>query len=165
MNRSASIHLQDGATLIVGLIMLALITLLVTTAFTLSNTNLKSVGNMQFRNEALAAANKAIEQVASSSFTVTPTMQTIPVDIENDGTPDYTVVVAPPVCVRAAPAGVTTISSLSLGSSMSQVTDWNTIWEIDATVTDPASGALVRARSGVRVVRSQAQKNAECPGS
>lgn len=163
MTRIASLHAQRGATLVVGLVMLALITLLVTTAFTLSNTNLKSVGNMQFRNEALAAANKAIEQIAGSTFTVTPTAQSIPVDINNDGTSDYTVAVLAPVCVRAAPAGITTRSSITLGTSMSQVTDWNTVWEIDASVTDPASGASVRARSGVRVVRSQAQKNAECP--
>lgn len=164
MNRYASIQAQRGATLVVGLVMLALITLLVTTAFTLSNTNLKSVGNMQFRNEAAAAANKAIEQVVGSSFTVSPAAEMIGVDINNDDTPDYTVAIATPVCVRATPAGTTTKSSLSLGQSMSQVTDWNTVWEVDASVTDPASGASVRARSGVRVVRSNSQKNAECPG-
>jgi Tfp pilus assembly protein PilX len=57
---------QDGAALIVGLIMLVLITLAVTAGFTLSNTNLKSVGNMQSRNEAVAASNRAIEEVAAS---------------------------------------------------------------------------------------------------
>ncbi len=163
MNQSISLDVQRGATLVVGLIMLALITVLVTTAFTLSNTNLKSVGNMQFRNEALAATNKAVEQIAGSSFTVTPTAQTIPTDIDNDGDVDYTVEVAAPVCIRARPAGVTTKSSIALGSSMSQVTDWNTVWEIDASVTDPASGTSVRTRSGLRVVRSQAERNAECP--
>jgi hypothetical protein len=163
MNLPASLHAQRGATLVVGLIMLALITLLVTTAFTLSNTNLKSVGNMQFRNEAIAAANKAIEQVLGSPFTVSPKDEMIETDINNDGTPDYRVVIATPVCVRAMPAGTTTKSSISLGKSMSQVTDWNTVWEINATVTDAASGASVRARSGVRVVRSDSQKKAECP--
>ena len=57
---------QGGAALIVGLIMLVLITLAVTAGFTLSNTNLKSVGNMQNRNEAVAASNRAIEEVAAS---------------------------------------------------------------------------------------------------
>jgi Tfp pilus assembly protein PilX len=163
MTLHASLRAQRGATLIVGLIMLALITVMVTTAFTLSNTNLKAVGNMQFRNEAVAAVNKAIEQVVGSPFTVSPAAELIETDINNDGTPDYSVAVAAPVCMRATPAGTTTKSSLSLGKSMSQVTDWNTVWEITATATDPASGASVRARSGVRVVRSQSQKNTECP--
>jgi Tfp pilus assembly protein PilX len=165
VNAHGSLPHQRGATLIVGLIMLALVTLLVTTAFTLSSTNLKSVGNMQFRSEALAAANMVIEQMAGSSFTVAAAAQTIPVDIDNDGAPDYSVSIATPVCLRAVPAGVTTKSSIALGSSMSQVTDWNTVWEIDASVTDPVSGASVRTRSGIRVVRSQAQRNTECPGS
>ncbi|MDQ9169778.1 pilus assembly PilX N-terminal domain-containing protein [Oxalobacteraceae bacterium R-40] len=160
---SNSLKKQRGATLVVGLIMLALITVMVATAFTLSTTNLKSVGNMQFRNEALAAANKAIEQVLSSPFTLSPTAETIEVDINNDDTADYTVAIATPVCVRATPAGTTTKSSISLGQSMSMVTDWNTVWELDATVTDAKSGAFIRTRSGVRVVRSDSQKKTECP--
>lgn len=163
MRSKALKKFQRGATLIVGLVMLTLITLMVSTAFTLSSTNLKSVGNMQFRNEALAAANKAIEQVVGTPFTITPTAETIEVDIDNDNTPDYTVEIATPVCIRATPAGTTTRSSISLGQSMSMVTDWNTIWEISATVTDGKSGASTRTRSGVRVVRSDTQKKSECP--
>jgi hypothetical protein len=163
MTFSSSLKKQGGATLVVGLIMLALITVMVATAFTLSTTNLKSVGNMQFRNEALAAANKAIEQVLGSPFTVSPTAETIEVDINNDDTADYTVAIATPVCVRATPAGTTTKSSISLGQSMSMVTDWNTVWELNATVTDPKSGAFIRTLSGVRVVRSDSQKKTECP--
>jgi Tfp pilus assembly protein PilX len=162
MRRPSSLQYQRGATLVVGLVMLALITVLVTTAFTLSSTNLKSVGNMQFRSEAIAAVNKAIEQVLASPFTVTSTAEMIQADINNDGTADYTVAIATPLCIRATQAGSTTKSSISLGSSMSQVSDWNTVWEIDATVNDPASGASVRAKSGIRVVRSQSQKTAEC---
>src|SRR5688572_26041587 len=98
MKRSASVDRQRGATLVVGLIMLVLITLLVTSAFTLSNTNSKSVGNMQIRNEAVAAANKAIEQVVSSPFTAAPAAEAIDVDLNNDGTTDYTVAFAAPTC-------------------------------------------------------------------
>lgn len=162
MRPLAPSNAQRGATLVVGLIMLALITVMVATAFTLSTTNLKAVGNMQFRNEALAAANKAIEQVLSSPFTLSPTAESIDVDINRDGSIDYTVAIATPTCVRATPAGTTTKSSISLGQSMSMVTDWNTVWELDATVTDPKSGASVRTRSGVRVVRSDSQKKKEC---
>src|SRR5687767_15685442 len=98
MKRSALVHRQRGATLVVGLIMLVLITLMVTSAFTLSNTNSKSVGNMQIRNEAIAAANKAIEQVVNSPFTDAPAPETVVVDLNNDGTTDYTVEFNTPVC-------------------------------------------------------------------
>src|SRR5687767_1480773 len=93
---------QRGATLVIGLIMLVVITLLVTSAFTLSSSNLKSVGNMQNRNESIAAANKAVEQVLSSPFTAAPAAESIDVDIDNDGDQDYRVDFAAPVCVSAS---------------------------------------------------------------
>jgi len=101
MKASSLIKLQRGATLVVGLIMLVLITLLVTSAFTLSASNLKSVGNMQTRDEAIAAGNKAIEQVLSSPFTNSPAAETIEVDIDNDSTTDYLVEFAEPTCIGA----------------------------------------------------------------
>lgn len=48
--------------------MLVAITLLMVSAFTLSGGNLKVVGNMQYRNEAIAAANIAIEQTININF-------------------------------------------------------------------------------------------------
>ena len=101
MNQHTSFSAQRGATLIVGLIMLVLITLMVTGAFTQSNSNLKSVGNMQFRNEALSAANKAIEQVLGGDFFTAPVAQEINVDINSDNKNDYTVKIATPSCVNA----------------------------------------------------------------
>jgi len=163
MTHIQSLHTQRGATLAVGLIMLTLITLMVTTAFTLSSSNLKAVGNMQFRNEATAAANKAIEQVISSNFTAATASEVISVDMNNDGTGDYTVTVSKPTCIRAAKAGKAILSSLSLGADMSAASNWNTVWNIEATVTDATTGAKVRTHAGVRALRSQVQKDAECP--
>ncbi|MDB5762385.1 MAG: hypothetical protein JWQ21_1380 [Herminiimonas sp.] len=155
-------YIHRGATLIVGLVMLTVITLMVISAFTLSSTNLKSVGNMQFRNEAIAAANKAIEQVVGSAFTTGTTTQSINVDINNDGTVDYVVSVAPPVCIRASVGGAPVLSSVSL-TNMSTTGFWNTVWDIDATVTDVVSGGSVRVHSAVRVLRTDTQKTTECP--
>ncbi|MDO8298338.1 pilus assembly PilX N-terminal domain-containing protein [Lacisediminimonas sp.] len=157
---------QRGATLIVGLIMLAVITLLVSSAFNMSTTNLKAVGNMQRRAEALAAANKAIEQVISSPFTGTPTADQINVDINNDGTNDYVVTIATPTCIAASrttqAAGSGTASSLSLGLPAA-VIFYNTVWDIDATVSDVAgSSAAVRVRQGVRVLLSETQYGTVC---
>ncbi len=161
--RSAGAGSQRGATLIIGLIMLVLITLMVVNAFTLSSTNLKSVGNMQVREEAIAAANLAVEKLISAPFTNALGAQSFKVDINKDGTDDYTVAVAVPTCIRALKATVVGPSDVELGAAMSSSSTWNTEWDIDATVTDPASGASVRVRQGVRVLLSQADKETACP--
>ena len=162
MNLPTSHHAQRGVTLVIGLIMLVLLTLMVTTAFTLSNTNLKSVGNMQSRDEAIAAANKAIEQVLSSPFTAAPTAEEINVDINNDNTTDYVVSIATPVCIRASIETSATTSSITLGTGMSTVNSWNTIWDIEATVNDAKSGARTTVSAGTRVLLTQTQKDAVC---
>ena len=172
MNRIALPRAQRGVTLIIGLIMLVLITLMVTTAFMLSNTNLKAVGNMQFRDEAIAAANVATEDVLSSLLsggsTVQPPERTISIDINNDGTSDYSVAISAPTCVRSTEigggaSGPGTGSSVTLGLPSGTPPTYNTVWDVDANVTDAASGAAVRVRQGVRVLLSQAQKDAVCP--
>jgi hypothetical protein len=167
MKRFASTHAQRGATLVVGLIMLVLITLLVTSAFTLSNTNVKSVGNNQIRNEAVAAANKAIEQVLSSPFSDAPAAESIDIDLNNDSTTDYTVDFAAPVCVSATVISGSSAppSSITLGSMFAVGTPnyYHTIWDLDANVVDAASGATMRVRQGVRVLLNQAQFDAVCP--
>jgi Tfp pilus assembly protein PilX len=162
MRRAACPRRQGGATLVIGLILLVFITLMVTTAFSLSTTNLRMVGNMQLRDEAVAAANAATETVLGSAFTSAPTAQEINIDIDNDAVTDYVVSVAQPSCVRATLTTAATPSSLSL-PSMSTAATWSTLWDIDATVTDTRSGTAVRVRSGARVNLSQAQKNSVCP--
>jgi len=154
---------QRGATLIVGLIMLVLLTLVATSAFMLSTGNLKAVGNMQFRNEATAAANMAIEQMISSAFTNAPTGETIPVDIDNNGSTDYTVVIATPTCVRASIASDGSPSSLALAATMTSASLWNTVWNLDASVNDTVTGTSVRVEQGVRVLLTNTQKQAVCP--
>lgn len=163
MNLTITSHnKQRGVTLFVSLVLLVLITLMVTTAFTLSNTNLKSVGNMQARNEAISAANKAIEQVISSSFTTSPAAEVINVDINNDSTTDYIVSIATPVCVGSSIDAPANLSSVQLPITMTSSSSWNTLWEIEAVVNDAVTGAKTTVRSGTRVLLSQAQKNAVC---
>lgn len=155
---------ERGATLVVALIMLVLMMLMVTSAFMMSTTNLKAVGNEQFRAEATAAANKAIEQVLSSAFADAPTADEIGVDIDNDDTDDYTVNIAVPQCIRSIENAVSAAgrgSSTELGIAPPAAT-YNTLWEIDATVSDPASGASVRIRQGVMVRLDQTQYDAVC---
>jgi Tfp pilus assembly protein PilX len=151
---------QRGMVLVVGLIMLLLLTLMVSTMFNLSSTNLLGVGNQQWRSEALAASNAALEQVIGSAFTTAPTAESIDIDINHDNTQDYLVQIAAPLCVRATLAGAAAPSSLSL-VGMSNLT-WNTVWDLDARVQDAATGASVRVRTGVRVLLSDAQKLSVC---
>jgi len=174
---------QGGAALIVGLIMLLLITLAVTAGFTLSNTNLKSVGNMQNRNEAVAASNRAIEEVAASLLLpgvdgspslAAPKATASLVDINNDGTNDYTVDIAPPTCVRATkstdtggggaigPGGIGGGASTA-GSGLNALPDqYNSVWDITTTVTHAASGTVTSVRQGVRALLSKEQFLALC---
>jgi hypothetical protein len=151
--------------MVVGLIMLVLITLIVTTAFTLSTTNLKSVGNMQLRDEAIAAANVAVEQIVGVDFVLTPTAvpQPVYVDIRtgeisnvdpNDRSVYLVTFPTAPVCVRASLATKTSRSSVTLPTTLSSSSQWNTVWDFDALSTNTASGASVHVRQGVRVLLS-----------
>jgi hypothetical protein len=156
---------QRGAALVVGLIMLVLITLMLVTALNLGTTNFRAMTNMQFRSEAIAAANKAIEQVISSPFTVVPAAEAINVDLDNNAIVDYVVQIAVPQCVFASQAFSADPSSVTLPPTMSASSTWNTVWDLDARVA-PASnvgGANVRIHSGVRVLLSEAEKDAVCP--
>ena len=153
---------QNGATLIVGLIMLVLITLIVLSAYTFSSSSLKSVGNMQVREEAIAAANLAIEQVIASPFTDAPTAQEINVDINKDGTNDFVVMVEAPTCIKALTASSPGNTQLGFNADAAGGA-WNTEWDINSRVTDTATGASVQIRQGVRVRLSDPQKNLVCP--
>ena len=63
---SRSLRRQRGTTLVIALIMLVLLTLFAVSSLNTSRTNLKVVGNMQQRNEALNASQQTIEAVIST---------------------------------------------------------------------------------------------------
>jgi hypothetical protein len=151
---------QSGAALIVGLVMLVLITVMLLAALNIGTTNFRAVGNMQFREEAIAAANAAIQERMSSSFDSAPTTSPTTVDINRDGV--YEEVIVTPTCIAVTQVFSAPPSSLSLGPSMSAAPVWNTTWDITATVTDPTTGTSVAVSSGVRVQLSNADKVASC---
>jgi len=165
---------QRGATLIVGLIMIVLITLVVVSGFTTSSSNLKSVGNMQVREEATAAANHAIEQLISTSFAGVGAVD-YSIDLDKDGTSEYTVAVSAPVCIRNVQVATCPASDCSLPSGCGEVCQGEctptagsacgtnlTDWDITATVNDLATGAKVVVREGVRVPMSTVAANTAC---
>lgn len=160
---------QQGMTLFVSLILLVMVTLLAVSSFRVSNTNLKIVSSMQGRNEAISAAQTAIEQVISSSnFTTNPTAvqnTPIPVDINGNGTADYTVTFTPaPRCMRSRLTPTTALSitnpqdvgcfgSVQMGG-VGEVATSNcadTLWEIVATTQDPVTQAQTTVRQGISI--------------
>ena len=152
-NGQSGIKQQRGSTLLVALIMLVLLTLIAVSAINSTSGSVQMVGNAQFREEANAAAQKAIENVISNSdfMTTPPVPQDI--DVNNDGVMDYTVTFAPiPSCVTYAPVvvgdpGVPSICASSIGA----VCYWTT-WDISAVVNDVNTGAGVTLHQGIRTI-------------
>jgi hypothetical protein len=160
MVREAS-RQQGAATIFVAMTLLILITLLVTTAYSISTINLKAVGNAQVRSEAIAAANKTLWLVSAETFWNPIKEWPDSIDINNDGFNEYDVLVVEPTCVRATKAAIASTSSVTL-PGFSAVDAWNTIWELDATATEASSGTRVRVRHGVRVLMTEADKKLYC---
>jgi Tfp pilus assembly protein PilX len=163
MTGVASQRRQRGVvTIFVSMILLLLITLLVVTAYSLSSMNLRAVGNVQARDEALAAANTIIERTISLNFWEITTAATDQgVDLNADGVTDYLVDIEIPRCVRATPIASTTSASVTL-PGMTSTSAWNTTWEFDATATEATTGTRVRVLQGVRTILNSTLKEALC---
>ncbi len=133
---------QRGATLLVGLIMLVLLTLLAVSAINMSTVNLHITGNMQAQVEAAAAAQQAIEGVIDDldNFNNPKPPQTVTLGNY------YTVDVQTPVCLyaRAVRGGY----SYSVGFVPDETT-----WDIEATAKeDITTGVSTTIHQGVRVL-------------
>lgn len=169
---------QRGATLIVSLIMLLLITLLAVSSFSLGKGNVQIVGNMQQRSQAFAAAQQAVATtISSTQFTATPTdaiaapcmgNNTVCVDVNGSGNPDIQVVVTP-TCDSIQPIPVNQLDFANpndagclvgasqafgvTGAANNNSLCSNSVWEIQASATDQLTGAnyVVDEGVGVRV--------------
>jgi hypothetical protein len=161
----ASRQRQQGITLFVALVLLVMVTLLAVSSFRVSNTNLKVVSSMQGRNEAVAAAQAAVEQVNSTStITTNPTgtaATPIAVDLDGNGVAEYTVNFSPaPTCLRSRETPTITLDPFNpndkgcfgsgkYGGSTSDCAD--TIWEVAATTKDSVTSAETTVRQGVSI--------------
>lgn len=157
---------QSGITLIIGLIMLVLMTLLAISAMRLANTNLKVVSNQQFQNEAQTAAAYALDTMANKSTFAADNATTVTVNV---GQADYAVTLTKPACKRyrtipkielvTVNAGMPSIDANDVpcftGSSSSPLTIVGgttsvdtagdslcagTLWEVQASVAAAATG-------------------------
>ena len=168
---------MQGTSLVVSLILLALMSMLALSAFDAGMVNARVTSNMQIRNEALAAAQHAVDQTLSSAlFTTDPAAvaaTSVPVDIDGNGDVDYSAVLSPrPRCYRSRiipigeldparsedlgcfasatsrNAGIETPSGFSsAGGSLCANTEWN----VRAGVSDPRTSVSVAVNQGVGV--------------
>ena len=177
---------ERGATLIVTLVILLMLALIGFTAVGTSRMSVQVVGNAQFRQEAKAAAQQAIEFVLSTGvFTSSPDFiaaNPIPIDVTGNGVPDYTVEMLPkPACIgvrklktfeldasqdsdipcykSAAVVGSGVLNSAA-GSVESYCAD--TRWEVSARVQDQTSRARVELRQGVGIRVSSIDADTFC---
>lgn len=179
MGNRANLNRQLGVTLVVGLIMLALITIAALMAFNLSQGNLKIVSNAQHREEATRSAQQAIDEVISKpDFTVNPA---IPVpspkacgggsgsivcpDVTGDNTADFDVKITAR-CDKARPIYTNELDIKNNPDDVAclvqdtqnvnpvpggQSLCADTVWDIGAEATDRASPAKVTMHQGVAI--------------
>lgn len=158
---------QRGSTLLVALVMLMLLTLIAFAAMNASTTSIQVVGNAQFREEANAAAQQAIERVISSDFTPNPVSSVVTVNV---GGTNYVATVAVPKCISSMPVTNSQLDvsnpddAVCLGSGslqnsgvfnasgvVSTAQSWcnKQMWEVNATVDDSDTGAKTNVHQGV----------------
>jgi Tfp pilus assembly protein PilX len=142
----SAIKRQRGATLLVSLIMLVVLTLFAVAGFNLSSVNLKITGNFQGQKAMEAVAQQAIEQVISSvsAFNLTPAASTVCVNGGAGCAGGYNVAVSAPKCNYSTTAKGYT-------KKVGELTPEDTDWEIRAEVTDPLTGAKAAIVQGVSI--------------
>jgi len=141
---------QSGATLLIVLIMLVMITLFVVSMIRLSSTNLKVVGNMQAQRALEASAQQAIENSISTYAFFSDAANNagqwpagnnflLPAPVVNG----YAIQISRPTCVNSAPAQGNTLKANLIPE--------DTNWEISASSTDSVTGAQINLSQGVRM--------------
>jgi len=159
MNRSGRIGAQckqAGATLLISMIFLMVITLIVVSSIKAVNVNTRLVGNMQTQKEAGAAAQQAIENTISTDFTAMPVQSTSVIDSGQAGAA-YSVFVQAPYCSGVKPIKLSELDATNTddqpcyASGASQNTGIvgsgasgnslcsNSNWEVNAAATPPSS--------------------------
>ena len=145
---------QTGISLVVGLVMLIMLTLMVISAINSGTTNLRISGNMQVQDEARSAAQQAIEAFVSSYANFYPTpagKAAAPYYINNDSTSvAYQVSVSTPVCKRAAQQIPPRLLSCASGAKYGLYC-WDTMWEITAQADATKTGTTQKITQGIAI--------------
>jgi Tfp pilus assembly protein PilX len=135
--------LQRGATLVVTLIMLVMMTLFAIAAINLSGSNMKVVGNMQARTAAEAAAMWAIEDTLSGIAWFTGSAGAVRTVVAPNG---LTAQVQGRACKAADPCPG--CSAKQYGAT---IVPEDTVWEFKVEVTDPVTNAKAAMWQGTKI--------------
>ena len=168
---------QQGIVLVVAMTLLVLMSIFAASTFKSSTGNLRIVGNMQSRQEAIAVGQKALEKtISSAEFTSNPlavAATPITVDIDGNGAVDYIATLNPqPHCYRTTAIKSSELNpelaadrscmkssatmqggldipnaAAEVGNSLCATSEWN----IGAQVVDARSGTKVVINEGVGV--------------
>jgi len=132
-------HKQQGATLLVSLIMLVVVTMFAIAGINLTSVNLRIVGNAQIQRQLEAAVQEAIEQAITDPtlFASGAVAQTATID-------GIDVTISAPACRYYTTAGGTTRTRKNIAPQY-------TYWDFDAEASDMLSGAEVTIHQGVRI--------------
>jgi len=143
-----SVRSQQGATLLVVLVMLVMITLFVLSMVRLSSTNLKVIGNMQSQRALESSAQQAVEEsISTSAFFTNTVSNTAPwtsgVTSINTTVNGYSITIGRPTCIQ---------TQLAFGESERSPTSLeDTNWEVTASATDALTGAQMDLVQGVKM--------------
>jgi hypothetical protein len=165
-------HKQQGATLLVGMIMMVVLTLLVVFSLRSGNTNLRIAGNMQTQAEAAAATQQVIEQVieqikVTDDISLIPA-QSLPVSM---GNVTYSVAVSamtkctmeiPMLNSSLDPSNANDVACFESPDEDKAIRADGSLttkpaackmqqWDIEADVTDGTSGTKVTQVQGITV--------------
>lgn len=138
---------QRGATLLVSLVMLVVLTLFAVSGFNLSSVNLRIVANFQQQKEMEAAAQQAIEQLISTSnaFNLTPAASTICVNgAAGTCLGGHNVAISAPTCNYA-------VTAKGYTKKIGELTPEDTDWEVRASANDTTTGANAAVVQGLRI--------------
>ncbi|MDH3319248.1 MAG: PilX N-terminal domain-containing pilus assembly protein [Betaproteobacteria bacterium] len=130
---------QRGATLLVVLVMLVVLTLLGIASIRMSSTSMLIVGNMQARRFVENQAQLAVEEVLNSIAPFNNPTSAVAISAPAG----LTVTVGNRTCVFSAPAaGYSAVAAISPEDN---------VWEFDVLVTDSFTGAKTRSVQGTRI--------------
>jgi len=144
---------QRGATLLVSLIMLVVLTLFAVAGFNLSSVNLKIAGNFQQQRLLEAVAQQQVEQFISTTTAfrsaAVPADQTLCADgslgcASGFNAGGYNVIVSAPNCNYWGTAKGYT-------KKIGELTPEDTDWELRVAATDALTGAQATVAQGVRM--------------
>ena len=145
---SPQLQPQRGATLLVVLVMLVMITLFVMSMIRLSSTNLRVVGNMQAQRALESSAQQAIEERIGSIAFFNDAAGNTGLWAGNVATitsmvNGYTVTISRPSCIFSQPA--------TGYSATSNISPEDTNWEVATSSSDPVTGAQTSIVQGVKI--------------